>query len=72
MRKQTQLMSAEFEERRLLWLADMLAVWAADIATMGTLRLDSTRYLERELTRFMHAILETPKMDAPAALLSSA
>src|SRR5262245_59152359 len=66
MRKQNQLVAAEFEERRLLWVVDMLTVWGADIANGNTMRLDSTQYLERELSRLMHALLRTPKMDVPA------
>ena len=69
MRKQGQLLAAEFEERRLLWVADMVTTWGADIANEGTLRLDSTRYLERELAKLMSALIRTPKMDVPSVLL---
>jgi hypothetical protein len=69
MRKQSQLMDAHFEERRSLWVADMLTTWGADIASHGTLRLDSTRYLERDLTRLLDAIIKTPKMNIPSVLL---
>jgi hypothetical protein len=69
MRKQGLLSAAQFEERRLLWLADMLTTWGVDIATGGTLRLDSTWYLERELLRLMEALINTPKMDVPSVLL---
>jgi hypothetical protein len=69
MRKQNQLLAAEFEERRSLWVADMLTTWGADIASKGTLRLDSTQYLERDLTRLLSALIKTPKMDVPSVLL---
>lgn len=69
MRKQGDLLAAEFEERRLLWVADMLATWGAEVAKEQTLRLDSTRYFERELGRLMTALVRTPKMDVPGVLL---
>jgi hypothetical protein len=69
MRKHGELLAAEFEERRLLWVADMLATWGADVARSNTLRLDSTRHLERELVRLMSALIRTPKMDVPGVLV---
>ena len=69
MRKQTQIAAAEFEERRLAWCTDMLALWGTEIARDHTMRSDSTHYLEREVGRLMAALLQTSKMDVSSTLL---
>lgn len=69
MRKHGLVVAAEFEERRLSWVSEMLSTWATDVAEGGTIRRDSTCYLERELGRLMQALIKTPKMDIPATLL---
>jgi hypothetical protein len=64
-RKQSTLIAAEFEERRFLWCADLLATLCEEIAVAGTLQADTTRLLERELRRSMAALVKTPKMEVP-------
>ncbi len=69
MRKHGLIVAAEFEERRVSWVSEMLSTWAADIANAGTIRRDSTCYLQRELERLMQALIKTPKMDIHSNLL---
>lgn len=64
-RKQTTLMAAQFEERRLLWCTDLLASLAGEITSGSQLSLDVARLLERELRRTMGILLKTSRMDVP-------
>lgn len=64
-RKQTGVMTAQFEERRLLWCADLMSTWATEVSSTGSLRLDTTRLLERELRRTMAVLTKTSKMEVP-------
>lgn len=68
MRKQTLLQTAQFEERRIPWLADMLLQWASEIQD-GQVRLDTITYFDREVSRFLNAIREHKPVDAPSTLL---
>ena len=68
-RKQTVLLTAEFEERRLLWCADLLATLCAEISLRGNVPADATRLLERELRRTMVALAKTSKMEVPYAFV---
>jgi hypothetical protein len=68
MRKQTLLQTAQFEERRIPWLADMLFQWSCE-ASDGQVRLDTSVYFDREVSRLMDRIVETKLMDVPSSLL---
>jgi hypothetical protein len=68
MRKQTMLQTAQFEERRLPWLADMLFQWSCE-ANEGQVRLDTSIYFDREVSRLLDKIVETKLMDMPSSLL---
>jgi hypothetical protein len=64
-RKQSALLAAEFEERRFLWCADLLATLCGEISELGMLPRDATVLLERELRRCMLALAKTPRVDVP-------
>jgi hypothetical protein len=64
-RKQTSIIIAEFEERRLLWCTDLLATLCGEIATGSALPADVTHLLERELRRTMVALSKTSRMELP-------
>jgi hypothetical protein len=68
MRKQVLLQTAQFEERRIPWLADMLFQWAGE-ASDGQVRLDTSVYFDREVSRLLDRIIETKLMDVPSSLL---
>ena len=68
MRKQTLLQTAQFEERRIPWLADMLFQWSSE-ANEGQMRLDTSVYFDREVSRLLDRIVETKLMDVPSSLL---
>lgn len=68
MRKQTLLQSAQFEERRIPWLMDMLLQWASEIQE-GQVRLDTITYFDREVSRFLDAIRDNKLVDVPSTLL---
>ena len=68
MRKQTLLQTAQFEERRIPWLADMLFQWSCE-ASEGQMRLDTSIYFDREVSRLLDRIVETKLMDVPSSLL---
>ena len=68
-RKQTQIASAQFEERRISWLLEILAQWYGELQGKHTLRLDTIRYLDRELSRLIDALNASAKMDLPSVLL---
>ena len=68
MRKQTMLQTAQFEERRIPWLADMLFQWSCE-ANEGQVRLDTSIYFDREVSRLLDKIVETKLMDMPSSLL---
>lgn len=68
MRKQTLLQSANFEERRITWLADMLATWYSEIE-QGIIRLDTIHYLDREISRLLNKIQGNDLIDTPSSLL---
>jgi hypothetical protein len=68
MRKQTLLQTAQFDERRIPWLADMLFQWCSE-ANEGLVRLDTSIYFDREVSRLLHRIVETKLMDVPSSLL---
>ncbi|MEO8352873.1 MAG: hypothetical protein ABI680_14150 [Chthoniobacteraceae bacterium] len=68
MRKQTLLQTAQFEERRIPWLTDMLLQWASEIEE-GQVRLDTVTYFDREVSRFLDAIGENNQVDVPSTLL---
>lgn len=70
-RKQTNLMTAQFEERRLLWCTDLLAALAGEITSGSQLSLEVARLLERELRRTMAILLKTSKMDVSVLLCPS-
>jgi hypothetical protein len=64
-RKQSALLAAEFEERRFLWCADLMATVCGEISVLGMLPADATVLLERELRRSMTALVKTPRVEAP-------
>jgi hypothetical protein len=64
-RKQTAIVAAEFEERRLIWCADLLATLASEVSEQSVLHLDTTRLLEREIRRTMAILHKNSKMDVP-------
>lgn len=68
MRKQTLLQTAQFEERRIPWLMDMLLQWASEIQE-GQVRLDTITYFDREISRFLDAIRGNVQIDVPSTLL---
>ena len=68
MRKQTLLQTAQFEERRIPWLADMLLQWSSEVQD-GLVRLDTSLYFDREVTRLLDKIEVTKLMDVPSSLL---
>lgn len=68
MRKQTLLQTAQHEERRIPWLADMLFQWSCE-ASEGQVRLDTAVYFDREVSRLLDKIGGTPLMDVPSSLL---
>lgn len=67
-RRQTQALLAQFEERRLLWCADLLSLLASEIAA-GCLQADTTHMLERELRRTMAVLDGTKRMEIPYSFL---
>jgi hypothetical protein len=69
MRKQTAIMQAAHEERRIPWLVDMIAQLQAEIRDEHTLRADTLLYLERELTRLLGKLQSLRDMDTPSSLL---
>ncbi|MCB1130284.1 MAG: hypothetical protein KDN05_04090 [Verrucomicrobiae bacterium] len=66
--QQTLLQAAQFEERRIPWLVDMLIQWSSE-AEMGQVRLDTSIYFDREVTRLMEKIVDSKLMDVPSSLL---
>lgn len=68
MRRQTLLQSAQFEERRLLWMADILAVWHSELQE-GLLRMDTVVYMDREISRFLKKAQGNDLIDAPSSFL---
>lgn len=68
MRKQTLLQAAQFEERRIPWLTDMMLQWASEIQE-GQVRLDTVTYFDREISRFLDAIRGNAQVDVPSTLL---
>lgn len=68
MRQQTFLQAAQFEERRIPWLSDMLLQWSTEV-NQGLVRLDTAIYFEREVSRLLDRIVETQLMDVPSSLL---
>ena len=68
MRKQVLLQAANFEERRITWLADILATWYSEIQ-QGIIRLDTINYLDREITRLLNKIQSNDLIDTPSSLL---
>lgn len=68
MRKQTLLQAAQFEERRIPWLADMLFQWSGE-ARDGQVRLDTAVYFDREVSRLLDRIINSKEMDVPSSLL---
>ncbi len=68
MRKQTLLQVANFEERRITWLADILASWHSEIQ-QGIIRLDTIHYLDREISRLLDKIQSNDLIDTPSSLL---
>jgi len=68
MRKQTHLQMAQHEERRISWLTDMLLQWASEIHE-GQVRLDTITYFDREVSRFLDAIMTNDLVDVPSTLL---
>ena len=68
MRKQTLLQAANFEERRITWLADILATWYGEIQ-QGIIRLDTIHYLDREISRLLNKIQGNDLIDTPSSLL---
>jgi hypothetical protein len=68
MRQQTLLHAAQFEERRIPWLSDMLLQWSTEVK-QGMVRLDTAIYFEREVSRLLDRVVETQLMDIPSSLL---
>jgi hypothetical protein len=68
MRKQTLLQTAQFHERRIPWLSDMLLQWGSEIQE-GQVRLDTVTYFDREVTRFFDQICKDDLVDVPSTLL---
>ncbi len=68
MRKQTLLQTAQFHERRIPWLSDMLLQWGSEIQE-GQVRLDTVIYFDREVSRFFDEICKNELVDAPSTLL---
>lgn len=68
MRKQTLLQEANFEERRITWLADILATWYSEIK-QGMICLDTIHYLDREISRLLNKIQINDLIDTPSSLL---
>lgn len=67
-RQQTFLQAAQFEERRIPWLSDMLLQWSSEVK-QGLVRLDTAIYFEREVSRLLERVIETQHMDVPSSLL---
>ena len=68
MRKQTLLQTAQFHERRIPWLSDMLLQWGSEVED-GQVRLDTVTYFDREVTRFFDEICKNELVDVPSTLL---
>jgi hypothetical protein len=68
MRKQTLLQTAQFHERRIPWLSDMLLQWGSEIQE-GQVRLDTVTYFDREVSRFFDEICKSEIVDVPSTLL---
>lgn len=68
LRRQNNLQSASFEERRHQWIADLLAQLSAEI-NEGFLRGDTIRYLDLECGKMLVAVAENSKVDIPSSLL---
>ena len=68
MHQQTLLQVAQLEERRIPWLAEMLAQWSAEIGA-GQARLDTATHFDREITRLLEKLVESKLMDVPSILL---
>lgn len=68
MRQQTLLQSAAFEERRIGWIADILAQLSTELE-QGTFRLDTIHYLDREISGFLTKMKKNQSIDAPSTLL---
>jgi hypothetical protein len=68
MRKQTLLQTAQFHERRIPWLSDMLLQWGSEVED-GQVRLDTVTYFDREVSRFFDEICKNELVDVPSTLL---
>jgi len=68
MRKQSFLQGAQFEERRIPWLVDILNTFYSEIKD-GELRRDTIFYFEREITKLFKKIEENELIDLPSSLL---
>src|SRR5207237_866458 len=68
MHQQALMQFAQFEERRIPWLAEILFQWSAEIRH-GQLRLDTATHFDREITRLMEKLVESKMMDLPSILL---
>ncbi|MGV8120658.1 MAG: hypothetical protein AB2L14_12935 [Candidatus Xenobiia bacterium LiM19] len=68
MRKQYFLNDAQFEERRLSWVIDIMTQWFTELE-QGTVKTDTLSYFERELSHLLSKIDENIKIDVPSSLL---
>ncbi|MBF0548399.1 MAG: hypothetical protein HQM08_28445 [Candidatus Riflebacteria bacterium] len=68
LRKVNILQAAQFEERRILWVIDMLQNYFAEI-DRGEIKLDTIFYLERELAKYFLKSQETELLEIPSSLL---
>jgi len=68
MHKQTLMQFAQFEERRIPWLAEILFQWSSEVRD-GQVRLDTATHFDREITRLLEKLVESKMMDLPSILL---
>jgi hypothetical protein len=70
MRKVVQMQVATFEEeRRIPWTYDMMGRWAAAHQDGDHLDLELSHFVARETVATLRALLDTPKMAVPQAML---
>ncbi|NWJ49132.1 MAG: hypothetical protein HXX08_25015 [Chloroflexi bacterium] len=67
-RKSRLLQEAQYEERRIGWLADILEVWYQELDN-GEMRRDTIHYLDREVSKLVEKLEQNKLTDVPSSFL---
>ncbi|EKD81196.1 MAG: hypothetical protein ACD_39C01916G0005 [uncultured bacterium] len=62
------LQTARFEERKILWVIDILQQYCSEL-NRGEIKLDTTFYLEREISRYFQRAKDDELFEIPSSFL---